>query len=307
VSTTTRKIDAARRAVDQASPEGRERRFVAAEQIETRSADDGTWSFEGYAAVFDSRSEDLGYSFSGSTFTEIVKRGAFEDVLKDPATDVVQMHNHDVNQTMARTSSGTLDLSEQPKGLRAYIAEMPDVTYARDLRVLLDRRDISKMSFGFQMGEGAEQEYHEDTDGNVTRTIYKVGGLFDVCTVTFPAYTGTDAQARSLCGISIFDGDKLDVERLRSLAWKIHRGETNASADERRAIDTLLESRSTVSPWTAERTLVAVASEPELLAAVAGKRARVELTESAAPAFRQAAAARRLRARAHLVGPTASR
>jgi hypothetical protein len=36
---------------------------------------------------------------------------------------------------------------------------------------------------------------------------------------------------------------------------------------------------STVSPWIAERTLLAVASEPELLAAVPGKRAHVEMQE----------------------------
>ena len=300
---TTQKIDAVRRAVDKASTDGRERRFANAERIETRDAEgDGTWTFEGYAAVFNSRSENLGGSIF--SFREIVKRGAFKDVLKAPDTDVVMMHNHDVNMTMARTSSGTLDLKEQPKGLRAYVPEMPDISYANDLRVLLKRGDISQMSFGFTMGEGAEQEYHEDKDGNVTRTIWKVGGLFDVCTVTFPAYAATEASARSICGTNVFDGDELDIERLRSVAWKVHRGDITATEDERRAIDALLESRSTVSPWIAERTLMAVASEPELLAAVPGKRARVELEDTQDqqdPAYALAARSRRLRARAHLV------
>lgn len=293
--TTTKRIDAARRAVEQAADsDGRERRTAAA-KIETRAADGGGWRFEGHAAVFDSLSEDLGMGLLGS-FRETIKRGFFKESIK--RDDIRMLHNHDSNLVLARNTAGTLDLGEEPRGLKSIVPEMPDTSYARDLRISLDRRDISQMSFGFRMGDGSEEEWHEDKDGNVTRTLWKVGETFDVSTVTFPAYTQTDAMARSICGIEVFDGDELDPERVRSIAWKVHRGDLIATVDERRHLDVLLESCSTVSPWIAERTLLAVASEPELLAAINGKRASVELQDQHdQPAFRLAAAQRRLRLR----------
>jgi len=298
MSETTSRIDAARRAVENAASDGKERRVAQIDHVETRGSDDGSWTFEGHAAVFDSLSENLGGMLGG--FREVLKRGAFKDPIEHD--DVRMLFNHNPDKVLARNTSGTLKLSEDPKGLRTIADISGEVSYARDLRELLKRRDVSQMSFGFRMGDGAEQEFHEDKDGNVTRTIHKIGELFDVSPVTFPAYTATDAKARSVCGVEIFDGEDLDLERVRSLAWKVHRGDVVATVDERRHIDALLEGCSSVSPWIAERTLLAVASEPELLAAVPGKRARVELTQdNDAPAFRLAAAQRRLRARAHLV------
>lgn len=308
---TTRKVDEARRAVERAAANGQERR-VAPIQVETR-ADEATggWTFEGHAAVFDSRSEELG-SFVYDGFTEVIKRGAFKDAIRD--SDVRFLINHDSNLVLARTRSGTLTLSEDPKGLLA-VADVAQTSYGDDLRVLLDRGDVDQMSFAWPYGAISHEEWEEDSDGNVTRTIHKFDELIDVAAVTYPAYPDTDASARRICGVTIFDGDDLDLERVRSVAWKVHRGDLVASESERRAIDALLERHSTVSPWMAERTLVAVASEPELLAAIPDKRGHAELiwtppaseseqdTEPDGPevAYALAARQRRLRQRAHLV------
>ena len=63
---------------------------------------------EGYAAVFDTFSRDLG------GFKEIIRRGAFDNVLND---DVRALFNHDANFVLGRTTSGTLTLKVDDTGL----------------------------------------------------------------------------------------------------------------------------------------------------------------------------------------------
>jgi hypothetical protein len=61
--------------------------------------------------------------------------------------------------------------------------------------VSVDRGDISQMSFGFTVDK---DEWHEDKEGRVTRTIHEVGRLLDVSVVSFPAYSDTSVALRSL-------------------------------------------------------------------------------------------------------------
>ena len=70
----------------------------------------------GYAAVFDSLSEDLG------GFKEKINRSAFDNVLNN---DVVALLNHDNNIVFGRTTSGTLKLSVDERGLVSEI-RMPN-------------------------------------------------------------------------------------------------------------------------------------------------------------------------------------
>jgi hypothetical protein len=70
------------------------------------------------------------------------------------------------------------------------------------------------------------------------------------------------------------------MDAVRDLMWKIHRGEKEATMEERSAIDALLTKTDTVSPWIAERTLRAASQEPELLAVIPGKRAVVSLEDT---------------------------
>ena len=164
-----------------------ERRYFKTD-IKIEKREDGTALVEGHAAVFNSRSENLG------GFTEIIHDGAFDDVLGD---DVRALFNHDSNLILGR-SPNTLTVSVDHRGL-VFKYESPDTTYARDLLVSLERGDISQSSFGFNIAavDGAEWIEDEET-GAVTRHIRKVSRLFDVSPVTFPAYAQTDVALRSL-------------------------------------------------------------------------------------------------------------
>lgn len=212
--------------------------------------------FTGHAAVFDRLSADLG------GFRERIKRGAFRKAL-DADQDVRFLVNHDANLLLARTKSGTMELREDPKGLRVY-AELAPTSYAQDLRVLVKRGDLSQMSFGFTV----ESDTWTDKDGEVTRTINSFDRLVDVSVVTFPAYSQTDASVRSLsvAGVDLYDPDSGEVrlDALRALAWSIQNGEVEASRDERALIDAAFANTPTVSPWTAQRALRAIEDEPEL-------------------------------------------
>jgi hypothetical protein len=89
-------------------------------------------------------------------------------------------------------------LYEDSKGLRVE-AELAPTTRGKDLSILMERGDIDKMSFGFNV-----QSDSWSPDGNV-RTLESVR-LLEVSIVTFPAYESSVAQVRSI--------DQIDVEKL---------------------------------------------------------------------------------------------
>ena len=161
---------------------------VADTKIEVRTAPDGTWSLEGLAAVFDSRSQDLG------GFVEVIKRGAFKNVLRSQELDVRALFNHNPDYVLGRSINGTLSMEETPRGLK-YNVSVADTSYGRDLRVLLERGDLTQSSFAFRMQPGgAGQDWTEDqTSGSLVRTITDFGGLADVSVVTYPAYLSATA------------------------------------------------------------------------------------------------------------------
>jgi len=182
-SLETRIAEARSQLVDRA-PAGLERRLVPARFVETRDAEEGEgYELRGYAAVFDSLSEDLG------GFREIIKRGAFKGPLKN-GDDVRLLVNHNPDLLLARTASGTLKLKEDPVGLLTD-ADVADTQTGRDLRVLVDRGDLNQMSFAFRV---LEDEWDVDDEDNLIRTITKVWELFDVSAVTYPAYPDTTLE-----------------------------------------------------------------------------------------------------------------
>lgn len=164
-------------------PEGAEKRSLVL-PVEHRANDDGGVTVVGYASVFGEVAE------IGRWFQEVVARGAFTNTLR--TDDVRAYFDHDTGRVLGRVSAGTLRLQEDDKGLRVEI-DLPDTSDGRDVRTLVERGDVSGMSFRF---EAIRQEWDESIDPP-KRTLLEVK-LGEVSIVSEPAYDGTSIALRSL-------------------------------------------------------------------------------------------------------------
>ena len=160
-----------------------EKRTFEIEGLEIRKAEDGKRTIRGHAAVFNKVAD-------GGWFKEQVAPGAFKDSIG--IDDVRALWNHDPNHVLGRNKSGTLRLSEDERGLAIEI-DPPDTQMAADLVTLIERGDVSQMSFGFQTIKDSWETKEGDKD---VRTLEKVK-LWDVSPVTFPFYKDTDVAVRS--------------------------------------------------------------------------------------------------------------
>jgi uncharacterized protein len=160
-----------------------------ASEVRASPIEDGSGGlrFVGYAALFNSWSQDLG------GFREQIAPGAFTKSL--PADDVRALMNHDPNYVLGRNRSGTLVLTEDERGLR-FEVNAPDAQWARDLHESVKRGDIDQCSFGFR----TIRDDWRMADGIDERTLMEVR-LIDVSIVTYPAYPETTAAVRSCAEI----------------------------------------------------------------------------------------------------------
>lgn len=166
---------------------GVERRFVRGLEVREAQPDSGSiGTITGYAAVFNERSLDLG------GFTEVVLPGTFAESLKR-GDDVRGLVGHDARLIIGRRSAKTLRVEEDERGLR-YEIDLPDTAAGRDLLASVKRGDIDGSSFGFRT---IKDDWKRLDDGLYVRELHQVD-LFDVGPATFPAYTGTSAEAREL-------------------------------------------------------------------------------------------------------------
>ena len=128
-------------------------------------------------------------------FKEQIARDAFSEC---DVTDVIMCFNHNIDSILARTTSGTLTISTDDEGLR-FEFEAPATTIGNDMLELVRRGDISKCSFKFTVEED-EWRYADKENGLEydERTIRRIGKLYDVSLVVYPAYSDTEAGVRHL-------------------------------------------------------------------------------------------------------------
>lgn len=157
--------------------------------FELRSVNDGL-EFTGYAAVYDSLSEDLG------GFRETIAPGAFTRAVNAAANgsaDIRMFLNHNSDIVLGSTKARTLRLSEDSRGLLAE-ATLPDSVWGHPVAEAVRRGDIRSMSFGFTVPRGGDSWSSDRKE----RTLHTVR-LFEVSPITgWPAYAATSASVRSL-------------------------------------------------------------------------------------------------------------
>lgn len=165
-----------------------ERRLITA-KVEVRTSKSGNTA-EGYAALYNSRSENLG------GFVERLAPGAFNRTLRDGVNKWL-LYAHDPNSVLSSTDSNTLQLSSDSKGLH-FKGTLPNTTLGNDVRELLRTGLVDKMSFGFNVPDGGDDWQQDDEDrGLLLRTVRDVN-LFEVSIVPTPAYTATNVGLRTM-------------------------------------------------------------------------------------------------------------
>ena len=140
---------------------------------------------EGYAALYDSPSADLG------GFTEIIRPGAFSASLAT-SPDVLGLYEHDTRHILGRTTAGTLRIDEDARGLRFEI-DVPPTQIGRDLLVSVGRGDIRGASFAFV----AKQDRWTEGPRGMVRELLAVD-ILDVTVTANPAYPETTVARRAL-------------------------------------------------------------------------------------------------------------
>lgn len=193
--------------------------------FEIREEQDGM-AFIGYAAKFNSWSEDLG------GFREQIEPGAFRRSLRS-RNDVKLLVNHDTGRVLASTRAGTMKMYEDEVGLRVE-ANLPNTTDGRDMAELLKRGDLSKMSFGFSV---QKDSWNEEMTERTLRSVR----IFEASIVAFPAYSETEALVRSLDKAAA--RAQVDADELADAVLKLEEG-ADLSEQESELIKTVVDSLS---------------------------------------------------------------
>lgn len=157
-------------------------------RCELRSENEGR-HISGKAISFDTESNDIG-------FIEILHRGCISQELID-SSNIVFLYNHDYNQVIARANKGkgTLNIDLRDDGVY-FDLEVPNTTMGNDLLENIRLGNITQCSFGFNYAN-EEGAYKDEKIGDVWyRNVYKIGELYDLSAVTYPAYDDTYVNAR---------------------------------------------------------------------------------------------------------------
>lgn len=153
-------------------------------------ADEESGVIEGHAAIYDQK------TVIGGWYEEVIERSAFANT---DFRDVVLTVNHNLQSIpLARSrnnnANSTLQLSVDEAGLfiRGNL-DKENNSEARALHSSVARKDINGMSFIFfvrdQKWEGLDTEMP-------LRRILDISRVVEVSAVSFPAYVGTDINAR---------------------------------------------------------------------------------------------------------------
>lgn len=132
---------------------------------------------EGYASTY---KPYVLFTQDGVDYSEVIDRHAFDET---DMSDVVFRVDHE-GPVYARTSNGLIELKVDDIGLFNRI-DLGKTEKAKELYRDIEVGNYPKMSFAFSI---AEDDYDSETH---TRTIKKVGKLYDVSAVSFPANPDT--------------------------------------------------------------------------------------------------------------------
>lgn len=147
-------------------------------EVFARRDEGGKAKITGYAAMYDRFSEDLG------GYRTKIAPGAFDRVIQ--AADCRFLVNHDPNLLLGRTTSGTLRLFTDAKGL-GFEAEPPASAITDHYAAAIERGDMDGCSFTCDI-DIDQWDFSGETP---IRTLIGLSELYDIGPVTYPAFRDT--------------------------------------------------------------------------------------------------------------------
>lgn len=178
----------------------------------------------GRPIVYNSRT-NLGW------YDEIIEGGALDET---DLRDVRFLVNHNTDMIpLARsrnnTDNSTMQMVVDGDGMAIRVdLDTENNAEAKNLYSAVSRGDIDGMSFMFTVDSDAWDDIESE---HPTRTIRKIGKVFEVSAVTFPAYEATSIQARGLA--DALDSAKASLES--------ERAKVRAMEQRKKAVKLLLE------------------------------------------------------------------
>ena len=174
-----------------------------------RAAGGSPGGLTGYPAVYGVETEIAGL------FREILAPGAFRGALSRP-DDVRLLRDHDKSLLLARTTNATLHLAEDVVGLRMR-AVLPDTELARETLELVRLGTLSQGSFAF-VPRTVRWYPPDKRDGLPLAVVEDAGTLYDVSSVTYPAYESTTMHVGRTDEVAAWE------RRLRLTELRLERG-----------------------------------------------------------------------------------
>lgn len=154
-------------------------------QIELRQEEGAPPAVRGLGAVYNSTTT------IGGSFTEEVMPSAFTKTIQE--ANIRSCFNHDFNQLLGSTKSGSVSLRSTPEGLE-YTTVLPDSDLGSYIHDLLGRGVLDGSSW---MGWIVKDSWN-DLDNEVPHRKVEEVALLEVGVVAVPAYEDATAGLRSL-------------------------------------------------------------------------------------------------------------
>lgn len=157
----------------------------------TRAAGEESRTIEGYAILFDVKSDGI------EGFSEIIAPTAVSpEVLKK--SNIFCLLNHDQRRGILARSKygeGTLELAIDEKGLK-FKFDAPHTVLGDEVLEYLTRGEIDSCSFAFTVKD--DEYFHDIHNDEYVRTVLEIDELYDVSLVYDAAYSKTEVDRRGL-------------------------------------------------------------------------------------------------------------
>lgn len=178
--------------IEEKLAEGRAYRDIDVSLFERRAGENGEMYVKGYATTFNE--PYLLFRDGPYSVYEQIDPGAYDDC---DMSDVIMQYDH-CGRVFARISNGTLTVGPDKVGL-GMEARLDGTELGRQVFNEIEGGYTTKMSQGMTVVEDAREivENNETGEVTITRTILKVGKLYDVSAVSIPANDATSISARS--------------------------------------------------------------------------------------------------------------